>query len=294
MTANKNTRRTAGCAIVMALALTACNRGKYPETPFRHADLPATTFNIESGRDTSLLTPGGARIGIPAGSLESDSGGVAQLIVREAYTVGQMLRGSLTTVSGSDILSAGGVIAVQPGAHTKERPLHPLQISFSPAMTGPGMQLWTDTSRAPRRIDWQAPQPLQAAAPFVMTRFGWYSTAVLIKDLEGFENYNVLAQFGGAIRDGISVYLILPEEKILLEGGPATSGAGTYAFYRNDGTVPLRPGKPGIVVGVKQVEGQWHFASTRFTAAPSQTLQLELKPVSGAELEQAVAGLGAE
>jgi hypothetical protein len=257
----------------------------------RHADLPATTFLIQPGRDTSVTTPAGTVLQIPAGALLPESGAIARLSVREAYTVGQLLRGGLTTVSGSDILSPAGAVGIEPGPGTKRKLAAPIRILFGGAAPTSVQQLWADTSKPARRVDWQESQQLAPGTAATVKSFGWYSPAVLIRDMEGFENSNLIAHFNGALQDGISVYLILPEEKILLEGGPSTSGAGAYAFYRNDGTVPLRPGKQGIVAGVKESGGQWQFAMQRFTAKASQTLQLELKPLSKAALEEQLRAL---
>ncbi len=428
--------QAAAPALVGTLIFSACSRGPLPVTPLKSSDLPATSFDIRADRDTTLRTPAGATLRISAGTLQPQSGITGRIVVREAYTMGQMLRGGLVTMSGSDILSSGGMISIEPGEGTKRELAKAIRVSIPTNERRGGMQLWSgkqDTSSG--RVDWQDPISLNsdsvafrsgrilfnqncsschnpkrdatgpamgdmlqtydfewlaaftrnptrmiadgdilanasfckygtvmtafpnlsdselhaiftyaemAAGPSTTPRknlrasvdsckaylrkngisldsrpsssgpstdespvpaatkaadlvvvagsgasyyeisvrsFGWYNVDALLKDMDGFENSNVLAKFSGARKDGISVYLLMPEDNILLEGGPATGGAGSYAFYRNDGTVPLRIGSRGIAVGVKDSAGHWFFAMKEFKAVPSQEIALELQPI---------------
>ncbi len=284
MAAGRFFPRLASLALAGAVLLQACNRGPLPVTPLKASDLPADTFEIRADRDTTLRTQGGASIQIPAGSVQPGTGTTGQIVVREAYTPGRMLRGGLVTLSGSDILSSGGMIDIEPGADTKPALAKAIILSMPPAALRPGMQLWQDSGSRHNRFEWNSPvsRPGQGTAP--VPAFGWTGAGALIRDLPGFENSRVLAKFTGGAPGGISVYLILPEDGIILEGGPAVSGGGSYAFYRNNGTVPLRPGRPAIIAGVQQAGKTWLYAETLFTARPDQELQLEMKQVTQEEL----------
>jgi len=272
--------------------LQACSRGTLPESPLKMEMLPVTSYEIQTGRDTTVQTPGGASLQIPAGSLEAKTGSSGRLLIREAYTVGQMLRGGLSTLSGSDILSAGGLISIEADSSTGSKLKKPLTLALPAATQTAGMQVWRDTGRYHTHMSWQLAFAQAPAATVQVPALGWVGTGTLIKDLPGFENYQLLAEFSGAEKEGISVYLILPEEKIVLEGGPAIAGAGSYAFYRNDGTTPLRPGGKGIVIGIKENKGGYLFAMKPFTAKPSQNIQMELQPTTKEALLQTLEGIG--
>lgn len=444
MRASKLFFQAAAPAIVGTLLFSACSRGPLPVTPLKSTDLPVSSFDIRADRDTILRTPAGATLRISAGTLQPQSGITGRIVVREAYTLGRMLRGGLVTMSGSDILSSGGMISIEPGEGTNRKLAKAIRISIPTAERRAGMQLWSgkpDSSSG--KIDWQDPQPLNndsaafrsgkvlfnrncaschspvkdgtgpALGHVLQTRdwewlksftrnptamiasgdvlansmlcnwgtvmpafpnlsdpdlhaiytytemsagststgkdlrasidsckayllrkgvsldsrpsssgpspdpatspapvslvipesttessyeisihsFGWYNVDMLIKDMDGFDNSNVLAKFTGTRTDGISVYLLMPQDNILLEGGPATGGAGSYAFYRNDGTVPLRIGAPGIAVGVKDSAGQWFFAMKEFRAASSQELAMELQPIGRDSLNAILDGM---
>jgi mono/diheme cytochrome c family protein len=445
MQVSKRFFKPAGIAACFAILIQSCSRGPLPVSPLKSANLPAASFEIRTDRDTILKTPAGATIRIAAGTLQPESGITGRIVIREAYDLGQMLRGGLVTMSGSDILSSGGMISIEPGAGTKRELARAIRISIPAPSRRGGMQLWSgkaDSSSG--KVDWQDPQPLNndSAAfktggalfrancatchnpnrdatgpamgemvrtydwaflraftrnpagmiasgdilanavfcqwkPTVMTafptlsdselnaiftfadmsaqptpelktdiqasadsckaylarrglsleskpstsgpvmaetslpepvsdtgagfatpegseessyeisvrNFGWYNVDALLKDLPGFDNSNVTATFSGARQDGISVYLLMPEDNILLEGGPATGGAGSYAFFRNDGTVPLRRGSKCIAAGIKDSAGQWFFAMKEFTAAASQDIGLELQSLSKDSLD---------
>src|ERR1700743_3594372 len=91
----------------------ACNRsGRHP-SPFNEGQLPSKIYTIDPGKDTVLRTEHGALISIPAGALDAGGGTMtAQLEIKEAYTIAEMIRDGLTTTSGGNLLSSGGMISI--------------------------------------------------------------------------------------------------------------------------------------------------------------------------------------
>ena len=122
--------------------------------------LKTQEFVVQIDRDTTLETAEGASIKIAAGSLESTHKRVV-LLVKEAYTMEDMIRAGLTTKSGKDLLSSGGMFYIQAkdSAHVKIN--KPLSIFIPTEEVNLGMKLFTGQTIPLGKIDWQEPMELK-------------------------------------------------------------------------------------------------------------------------------------
>lgn len=130
--------------------------------------LPAQTWLIAAGRDTVIETRKGIVLAIPAQTF-LDKGnhpatGQIRLTLKEALDPADILKAGLSTRSGTQILSTGGMFFLD--ARQQDDILHidtarPV-IAQIPAKGDPaGMQLYKGQRKTNGTIDWTDPRPLQ-------------------------------------------------------------------------------------------------------------------------------------
>jgi mono/diheme cytochrome c family protein len=145
-------------ALILLLALSACTKNEGTKTLSRD-NLKTQEFAIHTDRDTTLKTANGALINIPKGAIVSDNGSTITLQIKEAYSPKDMVLAGLTTKSGDEPLSSGGMIYVNTAPGQSARIVKPIRIAVPSNYRQAGMQLYKgDTSSG--SIDWQKPSPL--------------------------------------------------------------------------------------------------------------------------------------
>lgn len=117
-------------------------------------------FVVQIDKDTVLNTAEGAVIKIPAGSLESPDKNVV-LHVKEAYTMDDMIRAGLTTKSGKDLLSSGGMFYIQAKDSVNVKIIKPIAVSVPTDEVNPKMKLFKGEPTPSGKIDWQDPVALK-------------------------------------------------------------------------------------------------------------------------------------
>ena len=95
------------------LFLFSCNTKPVNNFPdiLNTGQLSSQIFSLNTHRDTVLLTKGGCIIRLPKESLQSDNVDI-KLEVKEAVTNTDIVLAGLTTMSGKQFLSSGGMIFI--------------------------------------------------------------------------------------------------------------------------------------------------------------------------------------
>src|SRR5580658_4602724 len=124
------------------------------------ASIPGEVYTIDLTRDTLLTTIHGARIQIPSGSIDAEGAHSIRLNIREAYTIADMIRYSLTTQSYGQPLGSGGMIDIQPAPGTTARIVRPLTIKLPTSRIEENMQLFKGATNDNGKINWTDPKPL--------------------------------------------------------------------------------------------------------------------------------------
>lgn len=122
--------------------------------------LQVQEFVVQIDRDTTLQTAEGAVIKIAAQSLQSTNKNVV-LLVKEAYTMEDMIRAGLTTKSGKDLLSSGGMFYIQAKDSANVKIAKPLSIAVPTDEVRSKMKLFTGQTTPIGKIDWQDPVALE-------------------------------------------------------------------------------------------------------------------------------------
>ena len=99
--------------ISIAVLFFSCGKGPGNNmSGFLNQDqLLSQIFTVNTTHDTTLLTKNGCVINIPKESLESDSNNV-KLEIKEALSNTDIILAGLTTMSGKQALSSGGMIYI--------------------------------------------------------------------------------------------------------------------------------------------------------------------------------------
>jgi mono/diheme cytochrome c family protein len=135
-------------------------------------------------------------------------------------------------------------------------------------------------------VDKVSPQYYQSEYyQFKINSFGWYN----IDALAGNNEVELTVETQG--EDSISVFLVVPNEKVFAEGGPVRDRDDLFGFYTRDGKINLSLGTEAFVFAMKESGGKIYFASLKFTSVEKQNIILEPKPVSKRQFNRAIKNL---
>lgn len=129
---------------------------------------------------------------------------------------------------------------------------------------------------------------------FSIESFGWYNIDVLSKEINGNLESSLLARVTGRYREKLDIFLILPDQKTYVRGGPAIQGEGYYAFNENNGKIFLPQHARGYILAMKETESSIAWALRQFTTSSDQTINLQLNESTMEEFKKAVESIGAE
>ena len=128
------------------------------------ADMPAGEYTINTDRDTVLLTKHGALLKIPQGAIDAGDQKQVTLEIKEAYTIADMIRGGLTTQSGDEPLSSGGMIYINPKKGQSATLKKKIDVALPTRYKEPGMKLFKGEETADGQLNWVNPDTLPVTA----------------------------------------------------------------------------------------------------------------------------------
>jgi hypothetical protein len=263
--------------------------------------VPVQTFALTLGSSQTITTAGGAALTFPANSLLLPGGsaatGVAQVRIREIYTVPDMVLADMPTGiwRGGDMLVSGGEFNIQVWQNTARLRLAPGQ---SVALQSP---IPADQDTTPQLV-WQQPASLMvgdsagwqlATAAAVQTLPGLYRASIPL-DSVGWWN---LDQFWHAYASASSTRVTVKTR--------ATAVGATRVFLRPvgyNGLLKLWPtttagtdwlknaplGADMVAVVLQSINGQLHYGTQRVTISSGLVITPVVSPVSEAEAVQRI------
>lgn len=134
----------------------------------RDTTLPTQSYLIDPSRDTVIETPKGIVMAIPAHTFLDEQGLVAtgpvQLVIKEALDPADIMKAGLSTRSGNEVLSTGGMFFMD--ARQGDHALHidtakPIVAQIPTANKKQDMQLYNGRVKSNGAIDWVDPVPLE-------------------------------------------------------------------------------------------------------------------------------------
>jgi hypothetical protein len=120
-----------------------------------------------------------------------------------------------------------------------------------------------------------------------MDKFGWNNIGILLKDLAGVEESDLLVRVKGVYHENTEVFLGIPSLKVL-ERGTFASDKNEYFFYTPDGKIPLSQGVPAYIVVRSENDGQALFGKAKWIMGRQQLLSAEQTPMSPEDIAHAI------
>jgi mono/diheme cytochrome c family protein len=146
--------------VAVALLFASCST-QTTEQLFTVNQLPAQMFEIDPNNDTTVKTKYGAIIHIPAHALSSAGNAKVKFEFKEAYSIADIIKGGLTTMSGEVILKSAGMFSMNGVGGEKLKYNAPVEISIPSDAIVEGMKLYKGKVKADGKIDWIDPAPLK-------------------------------------------------------------------------------------------------------------------------------------
>ncbi len=125
---------------------------------------------------------------------------------------------------------------------------------------------------------------------FSITTFGWYNVDILMKGLPGFEESELMVRITGTYSANIDVFMALPRNKILLDGGLLDGKKDTYGFYTKDGKIPLPQGEKMVLFAVGAEKEQLYFGDAIMTTSRAQFTEIKMRPATRQEIDSIING----
>jgi cytochrome c5 len=122
--------------------------------------LKMQSYVVNIHKDQRIQTDQGAIIRIPANALQSKDSTV-ELLVKEAYIMEDMIRAGLTTKTGKELLSSGGMFYIQPKDSANVKIIKPISIEVPTEEVNANMKLFKGQRTPLGKIDWQDPVALK-------------------------------------------------------------------------------------------------------------------------------------
>lgn len=128
------------------------------------SNLTSSFITIDVGKENNLKTPKGAIIKIAANSFDVPAGTKVTIEIKEAYSMQDILKAGLTTMSNGKSLQSGGMIYFNATADGKPIDfLKPVGITTPSKVYNDGMQVFKGEMKEDSTINWIEPKQLDTS-----------------------------------------------------------------------------------------------------------------------------------
>lgn len=150
--------------LILLTVLYACTYSGKNSLITKPGEMPADEYTIDTERDTILVTKNGALLKIPQGAIDAGSKKQVTLEIKEAYTIAQMIKNGLTTSSGEEPMSSGGMIYINPKKGQSATLKKKIDVALPTRFKEPGMKLFKGEETEDGQLNWVKPDTLPATA----------------------------------------------------------------------------------------------------------------------------------
>jgi hypothetical protein len=145
----------------LAFIIISCKAGKDSNALLsKPGDIKGDEYVIAIDRDTTLVTKNGALLKIPKGTLTTGKGNTATLEIKEAYSIQQMIQLGLTTQSGGEPLSSGGMIYINAAGGQNVTINKAIKVAIPTNYLNRNMELFKGEQAGDGSVDWKDPVAL--------------------------------------------------------------------------------------------------------------------------------------
>lgn len=121
---------------------------------------------------------------------------------------------------------------------------------------------------------------------FTINTFGWYNVDIFLDELPGFVSSNLKVSISNKLEPMYNVYLILPDDMICTDGGFMKDSKEWYAFFTDDGKIPLPQNKQAYILAFCEEEGKISFALESFKTGTDNIINLKASLITRAEMTE--------
>ncbi len=140
------------------LCCTQKERGK--RTLLKENTLPTTVLKIDITKDTVVLTPKGAVLKIPQGTLQTEGSTTVELEIKEAYNITDMIIAGLITESDGRPLSSGGMIYINARGENTVRITQKIAVAIPTPFIDEQMKLYKGEKDENGNLNWVQPDTM--------------------------------------------------------------------------------------------------------------------------------------
>src|SRR5256885_6570158 len=145
--------------VISAIFFCSC-QNKSANRIFHPEALASEKVSFDITKDTNFKTKHGTIIRIPAGSLQSTGNPIVELEIKEANSVGEMIRGGLAMQSNGQPLVSGGLIYINALGDEKVRISKPFMIAVPTNTIDDSMKLFHGEPDDDSNMNWIEPKQM--------------------------------------------------------------------------------------------------------------------------------------
>ena len=161
----------------------------------------------------------------------------------------------------------------QNGASTEER-----QVGGSSNISTGSSSVTPPAPPPPRYDDKVSPENNEAVYyQFSIETFGWYNIDILLKEVNGNEESQLMVRIVGQYREKLDIFLIIPSSKVYVRGGPTERVKDEYAFADKNGKIFLPQNVTAYILAVKETGSSIAYTVSEFTTHTKQEFEISLQ-----------------
>jgi len=146
--------------VLSVMILSSCGN-RITKRIFQPDALLSQRVSFDITKDTLIKTKQGIIVRIPAGSLQSTGSNVVELEIKEATTVGDMIRSGIATQSNGNPLTSAGTIFINVVGEDQVRINKPIYIAMPTLLIDDSMKLFKGELDDDSNMNWIEPKPMQ-------------------------------------------------------------------------------------------------------------------------------------
>ncbi len=148
-------------SLLFALLFSSCKNNK--PGILKSSNLTSSFITIDAGKENTLKTAKGAIIKIAANSFDVPAGTKVSIELKEAYSIQDILKAGLTTISNGKLLQSGGMIYFNATADNKPvNFLKPVGITIPSKTYNDSMKVFKGEIAGDSSINWIEPKQLDS------------------------------------------------------------------------------------------------------------------------------------
>ena len=110
---------------------------------------------------------------------------------------------------------------------------------------------------------------------FTIDSFGWYNIDCYLKTNKAVTGAKLFVTITGSDEKNLSVFLIIPSEKVLMNGFKSENGK--YLFYEENGEIPLPQNKTAYILAIKSISENPLLGKMKFTTSTQHDLTVNMQ-----------------